>query len=417
MYVARNQYLERLKSARGNGLVKIVTGLRRCGKSYLLFKIFRKFLLEDGVGEDHIIGIALDDMDNEPLRDGKTLLSHIRGRLKDSCMHYVLLDEVQLVEGFTGVLNSLLHDENVDVYVTGSNSRFLSSDIATDFRGRGYVINLHPLSFSEYAAAFDGGLDEAWEEYYTYGGLPLVLLLEGDTAKSDYLSDLYRTVYLTDIRERHGIRHAADFSDLAPVLASAVGSPVNPLKLARTFKSAKQSNISSSTVSRYIDYLCDAFIAEKAVRFDLKGKRYIGSLSKYYFTDIGIRNAILGFRQQDEGHIMENIIFNELRIRGFRVDVGNIIYRTTDSRGKTSRKSLEVDFVANIGNNRYYIQSALDMPTREKIEQETRSLRSIGDSFKKIIIVKDRIKPRRDESGILTLGLFDFLLHPESLDL
>ena len=417
MYIARNQYLEGLKAARNNGLIKIVTGLRRCGKSYLLFKIFRKFLIEDGVSEDHIIGIALDDLENEYLRDGKTLLSHIRGLLKDGGMHYVLLDEVQLVEGFTDVLNSLLHNENVDVYVTGSNSRFLSSDIATDFRGRGYVINLHPLSFSEYVSAFDGSIDEAWAEYYTYGGLPLVLSLEGDTAKSDYLSDLYRTVYLADIKERHDIRHATDFSDLASVLASSVGSSVNPLKLANTFKSAKQSSISSATVSRYIEYLCDAFMAEKAVRFDLKGKRYIGSLSKYYFTDIGIRNAILGFRQQDEGHIMENIIFNELRIRGFRVDVGNLLIRTTDKLGKTVRKSLEVDFVANIGNNRYYIQSALDMPTREKIEQETRSLRSISDSFKKIVIVKDRIKPRRDEYGILTLGLFDFLLHPESLDL
>lgn len=417
MYIARNQYLEKLKTARENGLIKIVTGLRRCGKSYLLFKIFRQFLIEDGIREDHIIGIAIDDMDNEHLRDGKALLSHIRGLLKDKEMHYVLLDEVQLVEGFTDVLNSLLHNENVDVYVTGSNSRFLSSDIATDFRGRGYVINLHPLSFSEYVSAFDGSLDEAWEEYYTYGGLPLVLSLAGDTAKSDYLSDLYRTVYLSDIRERHDIRHAADFSDLASVLASSVGSPVNPLKLANTFKSTKQSNISSATVSRYIEYLCDAFIAEKAVRFDLKGKRYIGSLSKYYFTDIGIRNAILGFRQQEESHIMENIIFNELRVRGFRVDVGNLIIRTTDRQGKTVRKSLEVDFVANIGNNRYYIQSALDMPTREKIEQETRSLRGISDSFKKIVIVRDRIKPRRDESGILTLGLFDFLLHPGSLDL
>ena len=417
MYIVRNQYLERLKSARKNGLIKIVTGLRRCGKSYLLFKIFRKFLIEDGVKEDHIIGIALDDLDNAALRDGKVLLSNIRSLLKDSNTYYVLLDEVQLVEGFTDVLNSLLHNENVDVYVTGSNSRFLSSDIATDFRGRGYVINLHPLSFSEYVTAFDGSIDEAWEEYYTYGGLPLILSLEGDTAKSEYLSELYRTVYLSDIKERHDIRHGSDFSDLASVLASSIGSPANPLKLAKTFKSTKKSTISSATVSRYIDYLCDAFIMEKSVRFDLKGKRYIGSLSKYYFTDIGIRNAILGFRQQEESHIMENIIFNELRIRGFRVDVGNLVQRTTDKQGKTVRKSLEVDFVANSGNNRYYIQSALDMPTREKVEQETRSLREIGDSFKKIVIVKGRIKPRRDDSGILTIGLFDFLLHPESIDL
>ena len=417
MYIARNQYLERLKSARTNGLIKIVTGLRRCGKSYLLFKIFRKFLIEDGVKEDHIIGIALDDLDNATLRDGKVLLSNIRNLLKDSDTYYILLDEVQLVEGFTDVLNSLLHNENVDVYVTGSNSRFLSSDIATDFRGRGYVINLHPLSFAEYVTAFDGSIDEAWEEYYTYGGLPLILSLEGDTAKSEYLSELYRTVYLSDIKERHDIRHSSDFSDLVSVLASSIGSPDNPFKLANTFKSTKKSTISSATVSRYIDYLCDAFITEKSVRFDLKGKRYIGSLSKYYFTDIGIRNAILGFRQQEESHIMENIIFNELRIRGFRVDVGNLVQRTTDKQGKTVRKSLEVDFVADSGNNRYYIQSALDMPTKEKVEQETRSLREIGDSFKKIVVAKGRIKPRRDDSGILTIGLFDFLLHPESLDL
>lgn len=319
--------------------------------------------------------------------------------------------------GFTEVLNSLLHNENADVYVTGSNSRFLSSDIATDFRGRGYVINLHPLSFSEYVTAFDGSIDEAWEEYYTYGGLPLILSLEDDTAKSEYLSELYRTVYLSDIKERHDIRHGSDFSDLVSVLASSIGSPANPLKLANTFKSTKKSTISSATVSRYIDYLCDAFITEKSVRFDLKGKRYIGSLSKYYFTDIGIRNAILGFRQQEESHIMENIIFNELRIRGFRVDVGNLVQRTTDKQGKTIRKSLEVDFVANSGNNRYYIQSALDMPTREKVEQETPSLREIGDSFKKIVVVKDRIKPRRDDFGILTIGLFDFLLHPENFGL
>lgn len=417
MRIERNRYLNQLKSARHNGLVKVITGLRRCGKSYLLFTLFHDFLLNEGVEENHIIEIALDDLDNLELRNPQSLLSYVRSRLVDGKMHYVILDEIQLVPNFVEVLNSLLHDRNVDVYVTGSNSRLLSSDIATEFRGRGFVIQLYPLTFSEFLPAYDGDKDDAWEEYYTYGGLPLVMNIDGDKGKSDYLSNLYETVYLADVKERHGIRNSSEFKELIQVMAFVVGSPVNPLKLSNTFKSEKHSKIASSTISRYLDYLTDAFIMEKALRYDIKGKKYIGTLSKYYFTDLGIRNAILGFRQQEENHIMENVIYNELVSRGYKVDVGHVLVRTTDKNGNTVRKSLEVDFVVNDGSNRYYIQSALDMPSEEKVEQETRVLAEIPDSFKKIIVVRNRIKLKRDEKGIVTMSLFDFLLKENSLDL
>ena len=417
MRIERNRYLNQLKSARHNGLVKVITGLRRCGKSYLLFTLFHDFLLNEGVEENHIIEIALDDLDNLELRNPQSLLSYVRSRLVDGKMHYVILDEIQLVPNFVEVLNSLLHDRNVDVYVTGSNSRLLSSDIATEFRGRGFVIQLYPLTFSEFLPAYDGDKDDAWEEYYTYGGLPLVMNIDGDKGKSDYLSNLYETVYLADVKERHGIRNSSEFKELIQVMASVVGSPVNPLKLSNTFKSEKHSKIASSTISRYLDYLTDAFIMEKALRYDIKGKKYIGTLSKYYFTDLGIKNAILGFRQQEENHIMENVIYNELVSRGYKVDVGHVLVRTTDKNGNTVRKSLEVDFVVNDGSNRYYIQSALDMPSEEKVEQETRVLAEIPDSFKKIIVVRNRIKLKRDEKGIVTMSLFDFLLKENSLDL
>ena len=417
MRIERNRYLNQLKSARHNGLVKVITGLRRCGKSYLLFTLFHDFLLNEGVEENHIIEIALDDLDNLELRNPQSLLSYVRSRLVDGKMHYVILDEIQLVPNFVEVLNSLLHDRNVDVYVTGSNSRLLSSDIATEFRGRGFVIQLYPLTFSEFLPAYDGDKDDAWEEYYTYGGLPLVMNIDGDKGKSDYLSNLYETVYLADVKERHGIRNSSEFKELIQVMASVVGFPVNPLKLSNTFKSEKHSKIASSTISRYLDYLTDAFIMEKALRYDIKGKKYIGTLSKYYFTDLGIRNAILGFRQQEENHIMENVIYNELVSRGYKVDVGHVLVRTTDKNGNTVRKSLEVDFVVNDGSNRYYIQSALDMPSEEKVEQETRVLAEIPDSFKKIIVVRNRIKLKRDEKGIVTMSLFDFLLKENSLDL
>ena len=417
MRINRDRYLKQLKAARGNGLIKIVTGLRRSGKTYLLFDIFHEWLSSEGVDERHIIEVALDDLANKPLRNPEKLLNFIRSSLTDQQMHYVILDEVQLVEDFTEVLNSLLHDRNVDVYVTGSNSHFLSSDIATAFRGRGFVIHLHPLTFSEYLSVFEGSQDEAWEQYYTYGGLPLVLTLPGEKAKSDYLADLFRTVYLSDIKERHDIRNPEEFLELSQVLASSIGSPVNPLKLSNTFKSEKHSNISSRTIARYLGYLNDAFITQKALRYDIKGKKYIGTLAKYYFSDIGLRNALLGFRQQEESHIMENILYNELLSRGYKVDVGHMVIRTTDKHGHPVRKSLEVDFVVNEGSQRYYIQSALDMPSREKVEQETRGLLGIPDSFRKIVVVKDRIKLKRDEKGITTMSIFEFLMNPDSLSL
>lgn len=417
MQIERNLYLEQLKKARHNGLIKIVTGLRRCGKSYLLFTIFHDFLLSEGVEENHIIEIALDDLKNAHLRNPNLLLTYIRSSIKDKGMHYIILDEIQLVERFAEVLNSLLHDRNVDIYVTGSNSHLLSSDIATEFRGRGFIIRLYPLTFSEYMSVFQGSVDEAWEEYYTYGGLPLILNIDGDKGKSDYLSDVFKTVYLSDIKERHSIRNLSEFEELAQVLASSIGAPVNPLKLSNTFKSEKHSKLTSFTISKYLNYLTDAFVTEKALRYDIKGKRYIGSLAKYYFSDLGIRNTILGFRQQEESHIMENIIFNELLARGYRVDIGHIPFKDKDKNGNMVRKSLEVDFVANAGSRRYYVQSALDMPNKEKKEQETRGLLRIADSFKKIIVVKDKIKLKRDESGVVTMSIFDFLLNKDSLDL
>lgn len=417
MQIERNHYLEQLKKARHNGLIKIVTGLRRCGKSYLLFTIFHDFLLSEGVEENHIIEIALDDLKNAHLRDPNLLLTYIRSSIKDKGMHYIILDEIQLVERFAEVLNSLLHDRNVDIYVTGSNSHLLSSDIATEFRGRGFIIRLYPLTFSEYMSVFQGSVYEAWEEYYTYGGLPLILNIDGDKGKSDYLSDVFKTVYLSDIKERHSIRNLSEFEELTQVLASSIGAPVNPLKLSNTFKSEKHSKLTSFTISKYLNYLTDAFVTEKALRYDIKGKRYICGLAKYYFSDLGIRNTILGFRQQEESHIMENIIFNELLARGYRVDIGHIPFKDKDKKGNMVRKSLEVDFVANAGSRRYYVQSALDMPNKEKKEQETRGLLRIADSFKKIIVVKDKIKLKRDESGVVTMSIFDFLLNKDSLDL
>lgn len=417
MRIIRDRYLNQLKLAQGNGLIKIVTGLRRCGKSYLLFNLFNEWLTSQGVDERHIIKVPLDDLDYKMLRTPENLLSFVRSQLVDDKVHYVILDEIQLVDGFAEVLNSLLHNDNADVYVTGSNSHFLSSDVATEFRGRGLVIHLYPLAFSEYVTAFNGTIEEAWQQYYTYGGLPLTLSLPSDKMKADYLLNLFQTVYLSDIKERHNIRNTEEFRELSEVLASSIGSPVNPLKLSNTFKSEKHSRISSQTISKYLDFLSDAFIIQKALRYDIKGKKYIGKLSKYYFSDVGMRNTLLGFRQQEESHIMENIIYNELVSRGYKVDIGHIIDRTTDKTGKTVRKSLEIDFVVNDGSQRYYVQSALDMSLPEKINQETRALAEIDDSFRKIVIVKDPIKLKRDERGITTMSLFEFLLNPDSLNL
>ena len=416
MNIERPLYLDRLIKSKHNGLVKVITGIRRCGKSYLLFELFHRHLIDSGVDEPHIIEVALDDRSNVSLRDPDKMLAYIKSRIIDQQQYYIVLDEVQLMGEFVDVLNSLLHIRNVDTYVTGSNSRFLSSDIVTDFRGRGEQIHLHPLSFREFCSAFDGDKRDAWREYYTYGGLPKVLALPDDVSKTEYLLDLYHTVYLQDVKERHRIKNASELEELTCVLASSIGSSTNPTKLSKTFKSVKHINIASKTITRYIDYMADAFLLERAIRYNIKGKKYINTLAKHYFVDLGLRNAILDFRQQEETHIMENIIYNELRMRGFRVDVGCIEQKTTDSNRKTIRKLLEIDFVANKGNARYYIQSAFAMPTPEKEIQEKRSLMASADSFKKIIVTGQDIKPKRDENGIVTINIIDFLIDPNSLD-
>lgn len=414
--IKRNSYLKQLISGKQNGLIKIVTGIRRCGKSYLLFKIFRNHLLEQGVTPDHIISLALDDILNEEYCDPKKLVLYIKENIKDSQIHYVLLDEVQMVDNFVGALNSLLHIDNVDVYVTGSNSKFLSSDIATEFRGRGDEIRIYPLSFSEFLSEYNGDKNDAWRDYITYGGLPLILSLESSQQKSNYLHNLYQTVYLKDLIDRNGIKKSVEFDALTKVMASSIGSPYNPNKLSNTFKSVSNTDLSSITIDNYLGFLQDAFLLEKASRYDIKGKKYIGTLSKYYFVDMGLRNCLLGFRQIEETHLMENVIYNELRSRGYLVDVGVVETRTRTENQGMLRKQLEIDFVVNNGSKRYYIQSALSLPNEEKIEQEMASLKNVSDSFQKIIIVKDNIVPHHNESGILFINLYDFLLNREILE-
>lgn len=415
MQIKREFYLQQLIDGKQNGLVKIVTGIRRCGKSFLLFKLFRQYLLKSGVDSDHIIQIALDDIENADLREPLMLYKCIKAKMTDDELYYILLDEVQLVPRFEEVLNSLLRIDNADVYVTGSNSKFLSSDIITEFRGRGDEIRLYPLSLSEYCEGIGLSPAEAWKDYYTYGGLPHILSLGTEKKKIDYLNKLFESVYLIDILERQRIKNKAEFEELVKIIASGIGAPTNPTKLANTFKSVKKKNIDSVTIDHYLGYMQDAFLIEKAERYDVKGKKYIGSLAKYYFTDLGLRNAILGLRQQEETHIMENIIYNELCRRGFKVDVGMVEQRVVDNDGKWQRKQLEVDFVVNEGNQRYYIQSALALSDEDKRKQEMGSLLRINDSFKKIIIVKEDIKPWCDDNGILTMGLLDFLMNPNSL--
>ena len=416
MNITRDSYLSQLIAGRGNGLIKIVTGIRRCGKSYLLFKLFHDYLVSQDIKDDHIIEVALDDLMNENLREPHALLAHIRERIRDNEPYYVLLDEIQLVPRFHEVLNSLLHVRNVDVYVTGSNSKFLSKDVVTEFRGRGDEIRLYPLSFSEFMQGYQGDKYDGWREYYAFGGLPLVLSLETEQKKAEYLRNLYESLYLVDILERNKIKNSTEFDELVRTIASSIGSPCNPTKLSNTFKSVKNTVLSPGTISKYLSYMEDAFLVEKSIRYDIKGKKYINTLSKYYFSDLGIRNALLGFRQQEENHIMENIIYNELRIRGYHVDVGVVEVRTTDNDNKTVRKQYEVDFVANQGSKRYYVQSAFLMPDEAKRRQETASLTRIDDSFKKTIVVKDNIMPKRDEHGIVTMGIMDFLLRPDSLN-
>ncbi len=416
MKIPRPTYLELLIAGQGNGLIKIVTGLRRCGKSYLLFNIFADYLRENGVDAEHIIKVDLEDIRNRALKDPMALVNHIDSRMKDNDRYYILLDEVQNVKDFEDVLNSYLKIENVDVYVTGSNSKFLSSDIVTEFRGRGDEIRMHPLSFSEYFSAVGGDKTEAWRDYFTYGGLPHVLQLDSHAKKATYLKNLYETVYRKDLEEREKIVKVKEFDELVKTIASSIGSPCNPTKLSNTFKSEDKSDLSAQTIRTYLGYVENAFLIERADRYDVKGKRYINTLSKYYMTDMGVRNALLDFRQQEETHIMENIIYNELRIRGYSVDVGMVEVKGKNEKDEWYRRQFEVDFVANIGYKRYYIQSALAIPDKNKLDQESSSFRNINDDFKKIIIVKDNINPWYTEDGILIMGLFDFLLTPNSLE-
>ncbi len=417
MEIKRDIYLNRLIRREKNGLIKIVTGIRRCGKSYLLFNLFHDYLLNKGVKEDHIIEVALDDRENKELRDPDNMLKYVKERIVDRDTYYIILDEVQLLAEFEDVLNSFMHIRNADVYVTGSNSKFLSSDLVTEFRGRGDEVRIHPLSFREYCSVYQGGTDEAWDDYFTYGGLPLILSRETAEEKAEYLMSLFQKVYLSDIVDRHKVRNREELDELADILASAVGSLTNPLKLANTFRSVKKKTISDKTLKNYMDYLTDAFLINKAVRYDIKGRKYIGSPAKFYFEDVGLRNARLNFRQMEENHIMENIIYNELRIRGYNVDVGIVEQFGKNSENKTTKKQLEVDFVATRGSEKYYIQSAFAMNTDGKREQEERPLNAIGDSFKKIIVVRDNIKVRRNSMGIVTVGVRNFLLDENSLSL
>lgn len=414
--IKRELYLNRLIERRENGLIKVVTGIRRCGKSYLLFKLYYQYLLDSGVDADRIIAVPLDDDDYKELRDSKKLSAYVKQHITDDGIWYVFLDEVQLCNGFEGVLNGLNRRENLDIYVTGSNSKFLSSDVLTEFRGRGDEVRVYPLSFSEYVSACSGDKYDAWIDYCTYGGLPLILSRKTDELKSRYLIDLCKELYLKDIEDRHNLHGDNVMAVVVNILASAVGSLTNPTKLAKTFES-NGTHVSDKTIGAYIEYLMDAFLISKAERYDIKGKKYIASPFKYYFTDIGIRNAQLNFRQQEENHIMENIIYNELLVRGYNVDVGVVEHSERDESGKTIRKRLEVDFVCNRGNQRYYIQSASAIPDNEKMQEEQKSLVNIRDSFKKIIVVKDRIKLWRNEKGIVIMGIMDFLLNPNSLDL
>lgn len=412
MEIKRDMYLNKLIRHKGNGMVKIITGVRRCGKSYLLFKLFRDHLVESGVAQDHIISIALDDYGNRALQNPDELYNYVKSRVTDDGDFYILLDEIQMVKDFEGVVNGFLHISNADIYITGSNSKFLSTDILTEFRGRGDEIRVYPLCFSEFYSVYGGEFDKAWLVYCNYGGMPLCLSMQTQEDKAKYLTNLFETTYLADIINRNNLRGNAEINELTDILASSIGSLTNPLKLSNTFASTKNVKLSANTISAYLDYLQDAFLIEKSVRYDIKGKRYINTPAKYYFVDLGLRNARLAFRQQEYTHIMENVIYNELRLRGYSVDVG-VVDNVEKENGISVRKRLEVDFVVNLGNRRYYIQSAYNIPTDEKMEQEQASLLSINDAFRKIIIVNQQILSGYNEQGILMLSLQDFLLYPE----
>jgi hypothetical protein len=417
MDIKRDKYLNDLINRMHNGMIKVVTGIRRSGKSYLLFNIFKKYLLEQGIPASHIIAIELDQRKNQKYRNPDIILDYIESLIEDDSQYYIMLDEVQMLEEFEEVLNSLLHIRNADIYVTGSNSKFLSKDVITEFRGRGDEIHIYPLTFKEFMEAYDGDIYHGWAEYVVYGGLPLTVTMKTEEQKINYLTNLFNETYLKDIIERYHIEKTQELEDLVNILASAIGSLTNPPKIEATFKSTIQSTISLNTIRQYIEYLEDAFIINKANRYNVKGRKYIGTPLKYYFEDVGLRNARLGFRQVEEAHLMENIIYNELRSRGYSVDVGVVEKRGIDENGKEYKNQLEIDFIANLGSKRYYLQSAFSMPTEEKRIQEKASLVNVKDSFKKIIVVKDVVNVTRDEAGITTMSIYDFLLKENSLEL
>ncbi|MBR6223318.1 MAG: ATP-binding protein [Lachnospiraceae bacterium] len=416
MEIKRDKYLEDLKDRMHNGMIKVVTGIRRCGKSYLIFTIFKDYLIDEGVNEDHIIEMEFDKKENAKYRDADTLLDYVKGRIMDKEDHYVLLDEVQMLEDFEEVLNSLLHIRNLDIYVTGSNSKFLSSDVLTEFRGRGDEVHVYPLTFQEAMQNYKGDIYHGWAEYITYGGLPLVWGMRTDQQKIKYLTDLFEKTYISDIIERNGIEKTEELESLLNVLASAVGSLTNPTKIEATFKSVLKSQISRNTIVQYIGFLKDAFIINEANRYDVKGRKYIGTPLKYYYEDLGLRNARLGFCQVEETHLMENAVYNELLSRGYTVDVGVVETRKYSQEGKQERRNLEIDFVANMGSQRYYIQSAFQIPDQDKERQEKESLNNVNDSFKKIVLVRDIVKVSRDEKGIVTMSVYDFLMDKNSME-
>ena len=417
MKIERKKYLDELISLQNNGMIKIITGMRRCGKSYLLFEIFTSYLENHGVAPNHIIKVDLEDYKNMAMRNPDKLYSFVESRITDSDMYYILLDEVQMLENFEDVLNGFLRMRNVDVYVTGSNAKFLSKDIITEFRGRGFEVKMYPLSFGEYMSAYSGTVQAGFNEYMLYGGLPQILSYTTEEQKVRFLKTLFDETYIKDIKERYDIRKDDDLEELINIMASGIGALTNPNKLANTFRSEKKSVISYDTVKDYIDYLCDSFLVEKSTRYDIKGKRYINSPYKYYFMDLGLRNARINFRQSEKSHLMENMIYNELRIRGFNVDVGVVPVVVKDENGKQQRSVLEVDFICNLGSKRYYIQSAYRMESDEKIKQERASLLKVDDSFKKIIVIGEETPVMRDESGITTISIYDFLLKENSLEL
>lgn len=417
MEIRRDTYLNKLISKRHNGLIKVITGVRRCGKSYLLFDLFREYLRKSQIPDDHIIEMAFDAYENKKYRDPEIFFPYLAERINDQDQYYVLLDEVQLLGDFESILNSLVRRKNVDVYVTGSNAKFLSKDIITEFRGRGDEVHMYPLTFAEFMSVYEGEKADGWRDYVLYGGIPLVLTFTTPDQKGDFLKSLLEETYISDIIGRNNVRNKAELEELLNILSSSIGSLTNPSKLSATFKSVKHTTISKVTIKRYIDYLEDAFLIDSAIRYDIKGKKYIDTPSKYYFTDLGLRNARLNYRQVEETHAMENIIFNELKVRGYNVDVGVVVMNETDPAGKKIRKQLEIDFVCNKGSKRYYIQSAFAMQDEKKMQQEQRSLVNTGDGFKKIIITKDAIAPLYNEEGVLVMSVFDFLLNPDSMDL